>query len=117
MIAECWVILFLIVMISIIVMHRNSFAQGVSILPLGLVPLGYILSGPVARWLNKLVPAVDAGLFRISVVLLAQVAACVLFGLLAGNMGGKVARRVYVFTCAGFSVILSVVLINSMHLF
>lgn len=49
--------------------------------------------------------------------LIALVFACVLFGMLAGNMGGKATRRVYMFLCGGFSVILSIVLIHSIRPF
>ena len=56
-------------------------------------------------------------LFRVSFTLIALVFACVLFGMLAGNMGGKATRRVYMFLCGGFSVILSIVLIHSIRPF
>ena len=55
--------------------------------------------------------------FRVSFTLIALVFACVLFGMLAGNMGGKATRRVYMFLCGGFSVILSIVLIHSIRPF
>ena len=87
---ECWVIIVLILAMAVIIMRRGTPRQGVSILPLALVPFGYLI---------------------------ALVFACVLFGMLAGNMGGKATRRVYMFLCGGFSVILSIVLIHSIRPF
>ena len=64
-----------------------------------------------------LILAMAVIIIRVSFTLIALVFACVLFGMLAGNMGGKATRRVYMFLCGGFSVILSIVLIHSIRPF
>lgn len=84
---------------------------------LALVPFGYLIAGPISRWLDGFFPSISSDLFRVSFTLIALVFACVLFGMLAGNMGGKATRRVYMFLCGGFSVILSIVLIHSIRPF
>jgi len=104
---ECWVIIVLILAMAVIIMRRGTPRQGVSILPLALVPFGYLIAGPISRWLDGFFPSISSDLFRVSFTLIALVFACVLFGMLAGNMGGKATRRVYMFLCGGFSVILS----------
>lgn len=98
--------------------HAAQHAKaGIAILPLALVPFGYLIAGPISRWLDGFFPSVSFDLFRVSFTLIALVFACVLFGMLAGNMGGKAARRAYMFLCGGFSVILSIVLIHSIRPF
>ena len=112
---ECWVIIVLILAMAVIIMRRGTPRQGVSILPLALVPFGYLIAGPISRWLDGFFPSISSDLFRVSFTLIALVFACVLFGMLAGNMGGKATRRVYMFLCGGFSVILTIVLIHSIR--
>ena len=114
---ECWVIIVLILAMAVIIMRRGTPRQGVSILPLALVPFGYLIAGPISRWLDGFFPSISSDLFRVSFTLIALVFACVLFCMLAGNMGGKATRRVYMFLCGGFSVILSIVLIHSIRPF
>ena len=86
---ECWVIIVLILAMAVIIMRRGTPRQGVSILPLALVPFGYLIAGPISRWLDGFFPSISSDLFRVSFTLIALVFACVLFGMLAGNMGGK----------------------------
>ncbi len=117
MIVECLVIVILILAMSVIMLRRSAPMHGVAVLPLALVPFGYILSGPAARWLDGIFPTVSYDWFRIAVTLIALGLACLLFGLLAGNMGGKAARRAYLFLCGGFSVGLTIVLINAIRPF
>ena len=115
--AECWVIIVLILAMAVIIMRRSTPRQGIAILPLALVPFGYLIAGPISRWLDGFFPSVSFDLFRVSFTLIALVFACVLFGMLAGNMGGKAARRAYMFLCGGSSVILSIVFIHSIRPF
>lgn len=117
MVVECWVIIVLICVMAVIIIRRGTPAQGISILPLALVPFSYIFAGPLSRWLDGFFPSFSFGFFRVSFTLVGLVAACVLFGMLSGNMGGKVTRRVYMLLCAGFSVVLSIVLIRSISPF
>lgn len=49
---ECWVIIVLILAMAVIIMRRGTPRQGVSILPLALVPFGYLIAGPISRWLD-----------------------------------------------------------------
>lgn len=96
---------------------QHAKAGDCPIRPLSLVPFGYLIAGPISRWLDGFFPSVSFDLFRVSFTLIALVFACILFGMLAGNMGGKAARRAYMFLCGGFSVILSIVLIHSIRPF
>ncbi len=117
MVVECWVIIILICAMAVIIIRRGTLAQGISILPLALVPFGYILAGPLSRWLDRFFPSISFSQFRVSFTLIGLVTACVLFGMLSGNMGGKAARRAYMLLCAGFSVVLSIVLIHAISPF
>lgn len=47
-----WVIIVLILAMAVIIMRRGTPRQGVSILPLALVPFGYLIAGPISRWLD-----------------------------------------------------------------
>ncbi|MDD3192602.1 MAG: hypothetical protein PHE47_01890 [Oscillospiraceae bacterium] len=117
MIVECWVIVILILAMTVIIIRRGTFSQGIAILPLALVPFGYVIAGPISRWMDGIFPSISSDLFRVSFTLIALVIACVLFGMLSGNMGGKAARRAYMFLCGGFSVVLSIVLVYSIKPF
>lgn len=117
MFIECWVIIVLILAMAVIIIRRGTLRQGVAVLPLALVPFGYLIAGPISRWLDGFFPSISSDLFRMSLTLVALVCACVLFGVLAGKMGEKTTRRVYMILCGGFSVILSIVLIHSIRPF
>lgn len=115
--AECWVIIVLFLQWQLLSCGAARQGRGLPFCPLALVPFGYLIAGPISRWLDGFFPSVSFDLFRVSFTLIALVFACVLFGMLAGNMGGKAARRAYMFLCGGFSVILSIVLIHSIRPF
>ncbi len=54
--AECWVIIVLILAMAVIIMRRSTPRQGIAILPLALVPFGYLIAGPISRWLDGFFP-------------------------------------------------------------
>lgn len=113
MTVECLVIIALVVVMAIIIIRRGTPSQGISILPLALVPFGYVIAGPVSKYLDYFFLSVSYEMFRVSITIVALVCACVLFGMLSGNMGGKRTRHAYMILCSGFSVALSIVLIRS----
>ena len=50
---ECWTIMLLVVVMAVIMIRRGeSPAIGIATLPLAIVPFGYIISAPLARWLD-----------------------------------------------------------------
>lgn len=114
MVAECWVIMILIGAMVGIFVRRGAQKQGVAILPLLLVPFAFLIAGPLSRSLASVFSFVAFAFLRICITLVGLVAACVLFGLLSGNMGGRRTQKAYMILCSGFSVILTIVLINSM---
>ena len=67
---ECWVIIVLILAMAVIIMRRGTPRQGVSILPLALVPFGYLIAGPISRWLDGFFPSIISDLFRVSFTLI-----------------------------------------------
>ena len=110
---ECWTIMLLVVVMAVIMIRRGeSPAIGIATLPLAIVPFGYIISAPLARWLDVLFPSLSYALLRVAIVVLALAVSTVLYGGLASNFR-KRARWMYLVLCSGFSAILSLVLLHS----
>ena len=110
LILESWVITVLILVMAYLISRAGRPGQGVATLPLAIVPLCNLLSGPLAR------SVIGTGgraefVTRVAILLVGLVVSCVLYGFLAGNMGGKAARRSYIVLCSVFSAILTVILI------
>ena len=87
--AECWVIIVLILAMAVIIMRRSTPRQGIAILPLALVPFGYLISGPISRWLDGFFPSVSFDLFRVSFTLIALVFVCIGIYAVNRNAGKK----------------------------
>ena len=84
-----------------------------AVLPLVTVPLFHLIGAPLSRFVSGLVPSLTEQLLRVSVDVAGLMVACVLYGLLAGNMGSGKGRRIYMILCGGFSALLVIVLINN----
>lgn len=84
--------------------------------PLLIVPAAYLLSLPISHLLDSASPHISWPPVAIGVTLIGLVVACVLYGMLCGNFPTRLARRVYLLACGGFSFLLAVVLIiNLIH--
>ncbi|MEF9853806.1 MAG: hypothetical protein RSB36_01230 [Hydrogenoanaerobacterium sp.] len=112
MVVECWAIILLIVIIAYVISRTGRAGQAVAILPLITVPVFHLLGGPSSRFIGGLFSVFSKPLIRVSFDVAGLVVACVLYGLLAGNMGSRGGRRVYMILCGGFSALLVIVLIG-----
>lgn len=81
-------------------------------MPLVTVPVFHLMGGPLSQLLDDLFPSLSSNLFHVSFDVAGLVIACVLYGLLAGNMGSRGGRRMYMLLCGGFSALLAIVLIG-----
>lgn len=112
MVVECWVIILLILIMAYMIFRTGRAGQSVAILPLVTVPLFHLLGLPSSRFLGGAIETLSPKLASVSFDIAGLVVACVLYGLLAGNMGSRSGRRVYMVLCGGFSALLAIVLIN-----
>ena len=52
---ECWTIMLLVVVMAVLMLRRGeSPVMGIATLPLAIVPFGYIISAPLARWTDRM---------------------------------------------------------------
>jgi len=112
-VVECWVIIVLILLMASIIFRTGRIGQAVAVLPLTTVPLFHLIGGPLSRILDSWFPTLSGNLFHVSIDVAGLVIACVLYGLLAGNMGSRRGRRMYMILCGVFSALLTIVLVNS----
>lgn len=110
MLVESWAIIIVVLALGYIYLRSGRANYGFSVMPLTLVPLGYLVSSPLSRYVND-VFRWDPKYFRIVVVLAMMVTACVLMAALASGIKSKTSRRIYMAICAGFTFILSNVFI------
>lgn len=111
---ECWTIMLLVVVMAVLMLRRGeSPVMGIATLPLAIVPFGYIISAPLARWTDRMFSSFSFELLRVAIVVLALVVSTVLFGGLASNFAKKAHRWAYLVLCGGFSAILTLVLLQS----
>ncbi|WP_312644298.1 hypothetical protein [Hydrogenoanaerobacterium sp.] len=112
MVVECWVIVVLILLMGYIIFRTGKTGQAVAVLPLITVPIFHLLGSPLSRLLDSWFPTLSSSLFHVSFDVAGLVIACVLYGLLAGNMGSQRGRRMYMILCGTFSALLTIVLVN-----
>ena len=110
MLVESWAIIVIILALGFIYVRSGRTNYGFGVLPLTLVPFGYLVSAPLSRYFNDLFQ-VNANYFRVIVVVTMLVVACVLMAVLANAIKSKVSRHIYIVICSGFTVILSCVFI------
>ncbi|MBC8547129.1 hypothetical protein H8711_09335 [Clostridiaceae bacterium NSJ-31] len=113
MLVESWVIIVLILLMAAIIFRTGRAGQAVAVLPLATVPLFHLLGIPLSHLLDGWFSGMSSDLFQVSFQVVGLVIACVLYGLLAGNMGSRKGRRVYMILCGIFSALLTIVLVNS----
>ncbi|MDY4192170.1 MAG: hypothetical protein SOX72_08160 [Oscillospiraceae bacterium] len=117
MVVECWAIVIIIAVMAYIMARKGRAGAAVATLPLVLVPFCHIIAPFLAGTLDSWFQSLSYNLFYAGVMTTGLVVSCVLYGMLAGNMGKKKSRRAYVLLCSGFSAILTLVLLNhTIHL-
>ena len=113
MFVECWAIIILLLLMCYMIFRTGRHGQAVAIVPLVLVPLAHLVGSPLSRMLDSMFSSLSGQLFWVSFDVLGLVVTCVLCGMLAGNMGSRAGRRIYMIFCGGFSAVLTVVLVNA----
>lgn len=112
MMVECIVIIALVLVMSMMIFRTGKPGQAVAVLPLITVPLFHLIGMPLSSMLSQFFRAPSVGLFHISFEVIGLVISCVLYGMLAGNMGSRRGRRTYIILCGTFSALLVIVLVN-----
>lgn len=111
MVAECTAIIAIILLIFAICVRKGKLGTGLAILPLGIVPLFYLVSGHIATFIN-IWQTPDVYLhMRIGVITVGALLAGMLMGFIAGRITHKANRRAYLVLCGGFTVVLFIIMI------
>lgn len=110
MIAECWTIVAVLVMMSLLLLRREKRAVSLALLPLVIVPLVHISAGPIVRLLIQRI-TLPFHFLVIAVDGIGLVIACITIGVVGAFVKSKKIRWFYFLTCGGFSVILNWVLL------
>ena len=110
MVAECWTVVLIILLVVGVYLHRGKKRLAMAVLPLVLVPLTHIVGAPVSVWVENIFPG-DSAFLQIAMDVVALVIANMIFGAFSRGYRGKGSRRAYMVLCAGFTVVFSWVLI------
>lgn len=110
MIAECWTIVAILIMLSLLLLRREKHEVSFALLPLVIVPLVHISAGPIVRLLVQKI-VLPFHFLVIAVDGIGLVIACIAIGVVGAFVKNKKIRWVYFLTCGGFSVILNWVLL------
>lgn len=116
MVVECWAIVAVLVMMSYMFWSRGMAHVTLTIIPLYLLPIVHLLSGPIARTLNSMDPFAQ-DMIRSGMDVAAVAISCLLVGILARAIPSSKQRKVYYFLCCGFTIVLSVVLIYDVFVY
>lgn len=110
MLVECWSVVVIILLVSYIFLRKEKPNLSLSILPLVFVPVLYIISMPMARFLYSGL-SLSVPLTRAFMVLLGAISACSIFGFLASKIRKKTFKTFYAVLCNGFTVVFAWILI------
>lgn len=113
MLFACWAIVIVLLAMAFAFLRSNKKDYALAILPLMITPFVHIFSGVIAKFLEILVPLTAAEL-RVIIDLTAGLVSCLLIGL--ATLGIKEKKRVrcaFFWCCAGFVVILTIVLVTN----
>lgn len=110
MLFACWSIVVVIVAIFVIFMRAHKKEYALATLPLVIVPLMHIFSAILAKLLDNVIPLQDYEI-RVLLDLTAALIACLLLGVSSRPIPEKRTRTGFFICCAGFVIILTIVLI------
>ena len=109
MLFACWSIIIVIAAMFFVFMRARKKDYALAVLPLLLVPLMHILSAPLARLLRDILPLTFTEI-RAGLDTIAALFSCLLIGTGSRRISGKRPRRAFFICCAGFIIILTLVL-------
>lgn len=110
MLFACWSIVIVLGAMFFVFMRAGKKEYAVAILPLLIVPLMHIVSGPVARWFSHFLPLTSVEI-RVALDLTAGLISCLLIGVSSRRITASRSRTVFSFFCSGFIIILALVLV------
>lgn len=112
MLFACWAIVIVLALMIVVFLRAQKKEFAVAILPLMVAPFVHIFSGVLSKTLDAVLP-LNTAQIRIIIDLLAGLISCLLLGLLSRGIPGKRTRNGFFWCCAGFVVILTLVLITN----
>lgn len=113
MLFACWAIVIVLLAMVFVFLRSNKKDYALAILPLIITPFIHIFSGVMAGFLKVLFP-LNAAELRIIIDLTAGLVSCLLLGLATrGIREKKRVRCAFFWCCAGFVVILTIVLVTN----
>ena len=108
MIAESWAILCIVSVMAYFVNRRGRPVTALTLLPLLLVPLSYIIGRPLGWWIAQLISA-ELHVVRLGILMVGLVLSCILYGICSKLYHSRSSRSCYLVMCGGFSTILSLI--------
>ena len=110
MLFACWAIVIVLLAMVVVFMRAKKKEYALAVLPLTLVPFAHIVSGVIARLIDPLIPLNFIEL-RVLIDLTAALFSCLLLGFSSRGITEKRSRRLFTIFCAGFTILLTWVLI------
>lgn len=110
MLFACWAIVIVLLAMVVVFMRAKKKEYALAVLPLTLVPFVHIFSGVCARFLDSFI-FLNFTEIRILIDLTAALFSCLLLGFSSRGIAEKRNRRLFTIFCAGFTILLTWVLI------
>ena len=112
MLFACWAIFIVLLAMVVVFLRSGKKEYAVAILPLLIVPFMHIFSCILSSLLSGPLPFTAAEL-RIMIDLTAGLVSCLLLGFASLGIEGRRTRNAFFWCCAGFVVILTLVLVTN----
>lgn len=112
MLMESWAIILLILVMAGVFFRGRKLNYAVMTLPLGMVPVARILSGPIAAALRGMGVPVSVPFLRCGVIFIGLAATCITVWGLSKNAPSLRARRGYIIVSYLFSICIAWVLMG-----
>lgn len=111
MVVECFAIILVLLILSYMFMRSGKVATAVSVLPLTVVPIAYLVSKPMASVLARWLTQMTISEIRISIVIVGLIITGIILGSISVKISKKMLRRGYLWLCGSFTIIISVIMI------
>ena len=97
MVVESWAIIVLILLISFAYFRTRRLNFAVSVLPLAILPFFNLISYPLSRLFYRQF-GLDVQMVKTSVLVIAVVVSCLLYGVFAATLKKRKIKLTYLFT-------------------
>lgn len=112
MLMESWAIILLILVMAGVFFRGRKINYAVMTLPLGMVPVARILSGPIAAAFRSMGVSVAVPFLRCGVIFIGLIVTCITVWGLSKNAPSLRSRRGYIIVCCLFSICIAWVLMG-----